>query len=281
MNSTQKSQIEGARNAADIRNIANQYKLWQNGKILIADSRLTLDYSEIDMSVFQFERVDLSGSRFINCNATSLQFSNCKLKRVQFRAEKGSKSSLAGASFGNSRIQEAYFGPRTLDLDNVSFSGARLENVEFMLGSLTKADFAGSTLKDVSFRKAILDGASFVNAILERVCLEGASLKNCNFTGASFVEMEHWGEPNFTGAIISDDLRYQYGIVRDPVGSIDRVIDSNEYTSVEREALKIVRERVATFAANAPEAMLIATEYQDVIAPALFVRMLKQIKAMQ
>jgi hypothetical protein len=68
-----------------------------------------------------------------------------------------------------------------------------------MLSKLEGADFTRSNLIDCAFRKALLDGASFREARLERVSLEEARLLGADFTGAELVEMEWWGDPDYTG----------------------------------------------------------------------------------
>jgi hypothetical protein len=127
-------------------------------------------------------------------------------------------------------------------------------------------------------RNANLEGASFRDATLERTNLEKAALKGADFTGATFREMEKWGEPDYAGAIIADELRYRFGVVRDPLQRLQAVIEGGRWSETERQAIQQLIGRVRDFATGAPDAMLIEGEYRDVIAPELFRRVLKAAK---
>jgi uncharacterized protein YjbI with pentapeptide repeats len=267
-----------AKTTAEMLDLASRHRFLFDGKVDLSGAKAALKFDSIDLKEFKFSGADLSGSRFINCPGEGVSFDGCKLDKAYFSAEKGKSASMVGASFRRCSIKGAQFGARMLDLSSASFAESDLKDTKFVLGKLIGVDFTGSRLRDVQLRGAQLDGARFQNALLERVCLENASLVGADFTDATLVEMEQWGEPNFAGAIIADALRYQYGIVEKPLEAIDRLIASGKYAEEEKQRLERFRERVATFASNVPAAMLIASEYEDIISFDLFVRALKQMK---
>jgi len=257
--------------------VADRYGLVTNGKIDLRGERVRFNHVAIDLRGFLVEECDLSGSVLTNVVGESVSFSRCVLKRVRITVEKGKKTSFRGASFDEAILDEATLGPRTLDLSESSFKNARLKNVTFNMGKLDKASFEGSQLEDVFFRSAELRGASFRVAQLTRVSFERASLDEADFTGAIFDQMEHWGEPNFDGAIISDELRYQFGIVRNPLQKLDALIANGAFDAADLDVLRSFRERHREFLSN-PEVMLIAREYEDELDLALFTKVMKVLK---
>ena len=114
----------------------------------------------------------------------------------------------------------------------------------------------------------------FRGATLTRVSLENATLDGADFTDAAFDQMELWGEPNYEGAIISDDLRYRYGEVKEPGKRVEALIARGV---LETEALRRLRSRYVDLLSY-PEAMLIGHELEDAVPPHLFGRILKALK---
>lgn len=268
-----------ARTTDEILTAAKSAGLLQQGKVSLAGQKVALRYEGVDLSVFRFDGTDLTGSQFTNCSGEGAVFEGCKLVKVRFVTQCGQSASMKGATFNRCTITGAYFGARTLNLSSSSFAEADIKDTKFMLGALTAANFSGSRLQDVQLRDAHLERARFCGALLERVNLEKASMKGADFTGATFNEMEHWGAPDYTGAIVPDALLFQSGIVPNPVESIDEAIESGEFNEDEKRRLLPFRERVASFASDVPEAMLIATEYEDIISFDLFAKILKRIKS--
>ncbi len=266
-----------ARTTDEVLAAASSAGLIQDGKINFTGQKGALRYEGVDLTVFRLDGADLTGSQFTNCHGEGAVFDGCVLDSVRFTTAGAHKTSMKGASFKRSTMKGAYFGPRTLDLSSTSFAEAGIFNTTFMLGNLSAADFSNSRIQDVQLRDARLEHALFCGALLKRVNLEKALLKEADFTGAIFSEMEHWGKPDFTGATVPDTLLFQYGIVPNPVERIDEIIESDEFDADEKRHLKNFRERVARFASDVPEAMLIASEYQDIISCELFAKVLKRI----
>ena len=264
------------REMAEMEAFAQKHGLWSDGLIDLRGKKVRFSHSGLDLSRFHLESADLSGSRFRDCLGEGASFHRCTLRDV--RIEATGRCSFKGASFSESRMMRCYLGPATLDLSNCDFSEAELREVKFMLAKLGGSDFTGARLSDVEMRSADLSAVSFRMAKLQRVCLERASLREADFTGAAFVEMEHWGEPDFTGAKIPDELRYGFACVENPVSRLETVIDRGGFTEEELASLARFRDVVADFVGSAPEAMLIASEYDDVIPHELFVRVLKGMK---
>jgi hypothetical protein len=146
-----------------------------------------------------------------------------------------------------------------------------------MLPKLEHADMTGARISDCYFRRGILRGVSFRGAALTRVSFENASLEGADFTDATFDQMEFWGEPNYHGAIISDDLRYRYGEVKEPGRRVDTLIARGILGPEETEALRRLRTRYADLLSY-PEAMLTGHELEDAVPPHLFGRILKALK---
>lgn len=270
--------VVAAQTVTEIFAVAKSAGLLEGGRVDLANQKVALRYAGIDLTIFRFDGADLTGSQFVNCDGEGAVFDGCRLDKVRFVTEGGCKASMKEASFKGCSMSGAYFGTRTLELSSACFVDTDIRDTKFMLGKLTLANFSSSRLQNVQMRDACLERARFCGTLLERVNLEGASLDGSDFTDATFKSMEHWGEPNFTGAIIPDALRFQYGIVPNPVENIDGAINSGGFSDDERRQLQVFRDRVASFAGDAPEAMLIATEYEEVISFDLFVKIMKRIK---
>jgi len=266
------------RNTEGMKVVAQRHGMLTDDKIDLRGSTVRFDHSGLDLRQFLLEGSDLSGSRLINCTGEAVCFDRCVLRKVWIAAEKTTKVSFRGACFVEAVLKDVTCGPGTLDLTNTAFRNARLTEVEFRMGKLEGADFSGADLEDVDFRKALLAGCSFRNAKLRRVSFEGTELRGVDFTGAVLDQMEQWGELNYEGAIISDDLRYSYGIVTDARRKVDLLVQSGELGPESTEALRNLRDRYAHFLSAAPECMLIGHELEDVIPPELFPAILKALK---
>jgi len=260
-----------------MKSAAQRYGLLTDGKIDLRGCKVRFDHSGLDLRQFLLEGCDLSGSRLTNTTGQDVRFDRCILRKVRIDVDKGKKASFAKASFNGAVFDDSYLGPRTLDLSGTSYREAKMNEVTFMLGKLEEADFTGADLKDVYFRSAELRGASFRNATLTRVSFERAILERADFSDATFVQMDFWGEPDYDGAIVSDDLRYSFGVVRDPRRKIDALIARADSGPELTEALRRLRDRYAGFLAH-PEVLLIGSEMQDAVPPHLFPSVLKALK---
>jgi hypothetical protein len=107
--------------------------------------------------------------------------------------------------------------------------------------------------------------------------LERANLAGADFTGAAFVQMEQWGEPDFTGAIVSDHLRYRYGIVQSPRQRLIGLLERGLLSDQDMKSAAILLPRLEWCAAS-PEAMLHYDELGEGIEYTSFVRILKLLK---
>lgn len=270
-----------ARTTKEMLAIAGDQGALLDGRIDLRGSKIRFDHEGLDLRRFVFEATDLSGSILRNCQAPGVSFSACQMKRVRITAEKGTRSSFVDASFDGAIIDGAHLGPATLDLARSSFRRAMVTATTFMLGHLESCDFSGAHLRDVMLRSARLDGAMFRGAVMERVSLERAILSGADFSDVEFVQMEEWGEPDFSGATISDDLRYSFGIVSDPVRKIDRIVRACQFSDSEMAAITRFQAAINEFASSAPEVMLIGHEYGGVISLALFARLMKAMKQLQ
>jgi uncharacterized protein YjbI with pentapeptide repeats len=256
---------------------AQRHGLLSDGKIDLRGAKVRFHHSDLDLREFLLEGADLSGSKFTNCIGEGVSFQRCVLKKIQIHAEKAKKISFRGASFDEALLDHADIGPRTLDLSQTTYRRATLSEVTFMLPKLEGADFTDAKLSDCYFRNGILRNVSFRNAKLTRVSLEEATLEGADFTGATFEQMEFWGEPNYEGAIISDDLRYQYGEVKDPARRVDFLIDRGTLGAEATDALRRLKSQFADLLSY-PACMLIGYELEDAIPPRLFGKILKALQ---
>lgn len=257
--------------------VAQRYGMLVDGKIDLRESATRFNHAGLDLREFLLEGSDLSGSRLTNCTGEAVCFDRCVFRKVWIGAEKAAKVSFRNASFVGAIFRDATLGPRTLDLSSTIYRNARLTEVNFRLGKLEGAEFGGAELENVYFRKALLAGCSFRNARLRRVSFEGADLRGADFTGAVFEQMDFWGEPNYEGAIITDELRYSFGLVTDPLRKVDLLIKRGELGPESTDALRNLRDRYTSFLSS-PECMLIRHELEDVIPLHLFPLILKALK---
>lgn len=260
-----------------MRAAALRYGLLSDDKIDLRGVKLRFNHFDLDLREFLLEGADLSGSTLTNCVGEGVSFRRCILKNVQLHAAKAKKISFRGASFDDALIDHADIGPRTLDLSQATFRGARLTEVTFMLPKLEGADFTGAQITDSYFRRGLLAGASFRSARLTCVSLEQAALEGADFTDATFERMEFWGEPNYEGAIISDELRFRYGEVKEPGPRVDALIARGVLGPEATEALRRLREQFPSLLSY-PECMLIGFEVETAVPPHLFGTILKALK---
>jgi len=269
--------ILAAREMNEMQQIAERYGILVDSKIDLRSSRCRFNHSGLDLREFLLESSDLSGSTLTDCNAEGVSFDRCTLKHVSIIAGKGKKASFRSASFREALLDDVTLGPRTLDLSATDFRKAKLTNVTFMMGKLHDSDFSEAWLADVLFRSAELNDARFCGTSLTRVSFEKATLAGADFSDARFNHMEQWGEPDFSGARISDDLKYRFGIVREPLRRIAALSSNGSFSAEEVVVLRRFLERNRTFLSNR-EIMLIGSEYSDEIDPQLFIKMMKALK---
>lgn len=209
------------------------------------------------------------------------RFERCTFVDVRFEMLPGQKGTLAGSEFAECSFRQCYFGPATLDLSRTSFRGSELRDVEFMLGRLSHSSFAGAHLRNVTFRSARLMNASFKGATLRRVSFERATLTGADFTDVQLIQGDFWGEPPWHDALVTDEVRYSFGIVRDLLGRLNQAAVSDLFSADERPRIQAVRDWVGEWAPQGPEAMLLYREVSRFIDKPLFVRLLKHLKETQ
>lgn len=267
-------------NVAAMKEVAHHCGLLTAGdKIDLRGRKVKFRHTGLDLRELVLDGCDLSDSSFVNCIGETASFRNCILRKTRIAAEKAAKVSFRGASFDGATIAESYLGPRTVDLSGTSYCGATLSEVTFMLSRLVGSDFSGAVLTDVYFRSGLLNDVKFRGARLTRVSFEQATLVGADFTGATFEEMEFWGEPNYEGVTIDDELRYQFGEVREPRRRIEALIESGELGEDTTAAARAMSDAFADLLSY-PEAMLIGREMERVAPPHLFRRILKALKTM-
>lgn len=178
----------------------------------------------------------------------------------------------------NCELSNCYFGPATLDLRGVVFSGSKLKDVTFMLGKLRHADFTNAVLDNVVLRKSDLTGASFRAATLKRVCFERASLQGADFSDCTLVDGDFWGEPPWDGATVPDHVRYSFAVISEPIRRIDVLLRSPELSAIQREHLLRLHEWLMGWAADRPEVLIAHRELSTVFDFPTFAWLLKQLK---
>jgi len=164
-----------------------------------------------------------------------------------------------------------------LDLAGTSFESADLQDVTFMLGRLAGVRFKDATLKDVALRSAVLRHADFRGATLDRTSLEKADLRDADFTDATFRRMHFWGEPDYMGATITDELRYRFGVVMQPYERLQQLLSRGVLAAPDQETARTLLNRMSVFA-GVPEGVINYEELGSGIDLASFVRVLKALK---
>lgn len=206
------------------------------------------------------------------------RFERCTFVDIRFEMSPGQKGSLAGSEFAECSFRRCYFGPATLDLSRTSFRGSDLRDVEFMLGRLSHSSFAEARLRNVTFRSARLLSASFQGATLQRVSFERATLTGADFMDVRLLNGDFWGEPPWHDALVPDEVRYSFGIVRDLLARLDQALASDLFSADERSRIQAIRDWVGEWDPKGPEAMLLYREVSHLVDLPLFVRLLKHLK---
>jgi uncharacterized protein YjbI with pentapeptide repeats len=235
---------------------------------------------DLDLSTYLLERSQITNSSFLNCMGEGANFDGATLLDVRIEAAPGYKVPFADASFNSARLDNVHFGPRGLDLSRASFAHARLTNVTFKLASLEGADFSSAILKNCLFTRGHLNDCAFRTSTLVRVSFEGAVLSGADFTGATFKNMDFYGEPDYTGAVISDELRYAFGIVTEPRRRFETLMHLPDIDVEIRDAARKVSETYPS-SLDAPEAMFVGSEMKDIVPAEIFARLMKALKEMQ
>jgi len=172
---------------------AERYRLLFDGRIDLRGTTLCFNHSGLDLRRFILEHANLSGSRLVNCCGEGVSFRGCVLNHVWIAADPGEKVSFANACFDESVWYETTIGPRTLDLRNTTFRGAKLTEVTFRMARLNNACFADADLEDVYFRSGILHSVDFSGSRCCRVSFEKADLEGASFRDVRAEQMEFWG----------------------------------------------------------------------------------------
>ncbi len=248
-----------------------------DGKIDVRGEAVRFEHTDLDLSIFLFEETRFGTSRFTNCSAERVSFRRCLFREVRFECKGTQKRSFANCDFSGSVLRDCYFGPATLNLAGASFESADLRDVTFMLGRLAGARFKDAKLKDVALRSAVLHRADFRGATLDRTSLEKADLRDADFTDAIFHQMDFWGEPDYTGATIADELRYRFGIVTQPYQRLQQLLNRNVLTESDDQTARTLLDRIPSFK-GVPEGMINYDELGAGIELASFVRVLKALK---
>lgn len=247
-----------------------------DGKVDLRGRRLAAPQDGLDLREFVLEDMTVA-TRLTSCVGEGVSFRRSRFVKADVQAAKGEKVSFRGACFDGCDLSDTRFGPRTLDLSGTSWRGATFDDVEFSMPRLVGADFTGAVLRDVTFRHGILHDASFRDATLVCVSFEQAELRGADFTGATFERMDFWGEPDWSGVTIADELRYQFGELPEPARRVDALIARADTPPALREAAERVRERYADLLSY-PVCMLIGREMTDAVPAALFPALLKALK---
>ena len=250
-----------------------------DGKVNLSGCTVKFDHRFLDLSRFVFDDTNLSGSRFSSCTAEGAHFKGCNFKDVRFSCEGVNKATMDGAIFTRCSLKGTYFGPATLSLNGVIFENSKFKDVTFMYGALSKSKFIDCSLSDVYFRKGDLTASVFEKCILERVSFEGANLDNVEFKGSKFLDISHWGEPDFSKAIIEESIKYSFGIIKKPYDSILDAIASGHFSKKEIEYLEDFSKDIKDCFADAPEAMLLYEEFKDYMPLSLFTKLIKFLKS--
>lgn len=248
-----------------------------DGKIDVRGEAVRFEHTDLDLSMFLFEETRFGASRFTNCAAAGVSFRRCTFRDVRFECTGTQKRSFANCNFAGSVFRDCYLGPATLDLAGASFESADLRDVTFMLGRLSGASFRNATLEDVALRSAVLHHADFRGATLHRTSLEKADLRDADFGNATFRQMDFWGEPDYTGARIADELRYRFGVVEHPYERLQQLLNRGLVAEPDDRTARTLLDRIPSFA-GVPEGMINYDEVGSGIELTSFVRVLKALK---
>lgn len=229
------------------------------------------------MNPADLENHEFAKGRIVWESEEGRSFRGSRFTQMQILAPKAERSSMARTNFEGCRFTDCVIGPGTLNLEATVWRNAALREVRFDFAHLAGADFTGAALTNVYFRSGDLRGVSFRSAKLRKVSFEKAVLQGADFTGAEFFKMDFWGEPDWSGAIISDELRYQFGELQDPMRRVESAILSPTIDPAVRDALARLKAHHADLL-SAPACMLIGRELTDIIAPELFPLVLKTLK---
>jgi uncharacterized protein YjbI with pentapeptide repeats len=137
------------------------------------------DFSESDLSGFNFSEVDLS-----EADLCQSDLSNCNLKLAKLRG-----ADLSGSNLTNSDLYKCNF--REAFLTESNFTGAYAGAVDFRNADLRGVIFERTNLTEADLANANLMGTRFSNANLTRCKLVHADLRHADFTGANLVETKY------------------------------------------------------------------------------------------
>jgi hypothetical protein len=238
---------------------------------------MTIELSGQDLRHMGLEDRRFDNGRIIGCVGEGASFRRSRFTDMQILAARAERVSFKGASFDGCRLTNCVIGPGTLNLEGTTWREASLRSVRFDFAQLIDADFTNATLTDVTFKSGNLRGVSFRGAKLSKVSFENAALHHADFTGAVFFKMDRWGEPDWSDAIIADELRYQFGELDEPMRRVDEALKSPTTEPDVRDALTRLKTAHGALL-SAPACMLIGREMEDIIPPELFPRLLKTLK---
>lgn len=279
LNKKQLGRIAICRTIDEIHAVASKADAIHEGRVDLRGMAIRLHLNKEDLGRLSLERANLSGSELTDCCARGVSFRGCRFGNVRITNKDATSGTYENADFSETTITDSYFGPRTLTLRGCQFVNATIGQTTFMLADLAGASFAGATLKRVYLRNADLRGVSFVRATLHSVCFERATLEDADFDQVTMRRMDDWGEPDYSGARIADEIRYRYTIVAQPVAAVASAINRLDLSPSEQAASQAFLNSVGDFAEAAPEAMLRYDDYDHLMSFGLFIRIVKAAKS--
>ncbi|PWK53308.1 pentapeptide repeat-containing protein [Pleionea mediterranea] len=141
------------------------------------------DFTEANLSYCNFSKADLEGANFISANLQHALFNFANLGGANFIATEMAHADLTlaivkGAKFLTAQLAHCNFS-------YVDFTGHSLQGMDFRRAKLSGAVLRNQTLKSMNFAEADLSQCDLTEATLEDANLQGANLTGANLTECS------------------------------------------------------------------------------------------------
>ena len=138
----------------------------------------TVDYSEQNLSEYEFTDCEFEGCNFSKTNLTSATFMNCKFKNCNLALANLKDLGLKDAQFTDCKLMGLDFSVCNNFLFAVGFEKCQLDYATFYGKSMRRTKFIGCSMKDVDFTEvqlsesiftsSDLNGATFARSVLEK-----------------------------------------------------------------------------------------------------------------
>lgn len=141
----------------------------------------TVDYSEKNLSEYEFTDCEFDGCNFTKTNLTSAAFMNCKFSNCNLALTNLKDAGLKDVQFSDCKLVGVDFSVCNDFLFAVSFEKCQLDYSTFYGKSMRRTKFIACSMKEVDFTEVQLSESAFTRSDLNGAVFSGSVLEKADF----------------------------------------------------------------------------------------------------